>query len=177
MKTLVLLGALVAGLLASGSAGADEDSWVRVSPEGSTCSASMPAKPTVFEANSPSPFGPIKMTGSLCVADGDVQCMMFSLTLPRAIRQQGVADDFILTGFRDGFLQSFRAELVRERKTALKQRPGREVEAKTADGQQVLRLRLYLVQDQVFGVGLLAPASANHSPTAAKFLDSFRLER
>jgi hypothetical protein len=92
---------------------------------------------------------------------------------PAAIKK--VPPKQVFDSSRDGAIANLAGKLASEKDIKLGGHPGREIRIEVANGKQLFRVRVYLVDQRLYQVVILGTKEQATSKEADKFLDSFRL--
>jgi hypothetical protein len=171
MKTKVLFAALVAALILTGSAKAED--WQELSRDG--YSILMPGTPATQEKDIPSPAGNLKMKMHIA-SNGDtgVVYMIASVDLPAGGLGAASADD-LLDGTQAGMIQGINGKLISQSKVTNGRLTGRDIRVDAFEGKGTLRGQLFAVNGRIYMLAVLAPKSVDASADTGKFLDSFKV--
>jgi len=112
----------------------------------------------------------------LAESDGILYVAAYSVFSDEII-SQGTTEEF-LNNARDSMLASINGKLVLETRKSLEDYPGRElvVDMKKADGTDgFMKARLYLVNNRLYQLMVIAGTVDASAETITQFLDSFKL--
>lgn len=171
VKRLLIL-ALVAALVATGC---QQAGWTTFSSREGGFSVLLPSPPTEQRQTVNTVAGPIE--AYFFVVDRQKQDR-FVYTVAYSDYPDAVVEKrdpgAILDGARDGAVKNVRGRLLSELSLSLGGHPGREINI-AVEGTHTIRARLYLVNNRLYQVSVLAPSEKLGSKNVGQFLDSFTL--
>lgn len=133
------------------------------------------------------PGTPQSKTQGMQTKVGTLEAKMFMLEMPSAFYAMAYVDypkdavakgapDELLNGARDGAVGNVKGKLVSETKITMNGAPGRELRIE-APGDLNLTARIYLVNQRLYQVLVVAPKAKEGEAEAKKFLDSFKFTK
>lgn len=78
---------------------------------------------------------------------------------------------------RDGAVANLKGKLASEKEIKLGKYPVREIQIEVAEGKQLFRARVFLVEQRLYQVVVMGTKEAATSKEADKFLESFKLNK
>lgn len=134
------------------------------------------------------PGTPHKVTHRLESPAGLLDIHVFTLEQPKITYIMSYSDypapalkdrnpEEILTNARQGAVTRVQGRLLAEKPITHNQLSGREILIEVPDGRHEVRLRLFLVNQRLYQVGVATPQGGTQEPEVTRFLESFRLRQ
>jgi hypothetical protein len=167
--------AVAAGLCFTAAVRA-EDKWETYSSKGGKYSVSLPGKPTESDKPIDSAAGEITIHMALLSPNNDLAYLVTYNDYPDAALA-GTDKEGMLDGVRDGNLKSFGGKVASEKKMTIGKDkfPGREILLEKAGETTVYRARMYLVNNRLYQVVIVASKDVATSKDTDKYLESFKV--
>jgi hypothetical protein len=143
------------------------------SPEGGGFTVEMPCKPQQQSTAVETPAGPVNLMVYLCRTANRAYMVGYSDYSFPDMKEKA---ESLLDGAREGALKKGNNRLVSELSISLDGHPGRELRMEAPNGPR-MRVRMILVGNRLYQIGVVTPKVEMDAPEIGKFLDSFRLTR
>jgi len=164
----MLLFALASTLAYAG----DEPEWKEFASKEGRFKVLMPGTPKQDQAETESDFGKGILHMNVVQA-GKTMYGANYCDFPAEIKKAPLKQLF--DSSRDGAVANLEGKLANEKDIKLGVHPGREIQIDVANGKQLFRVRVYLVDQRLYQVVILGTKEHATSKAADKFLDSFKL--
>jgi hypothetical protein len=155
------------------ASGADEAVWKEFAPKDGKFKVTMPGVPKPKQLETESDFGKGVLHMNAVEFGKGMYAANYS-DFPAAIKK--VPSKQIFDSSRDGAIANMGGKLSNEKDIKLGDYPGREIKIDVADGKQLFRVRVYLVDQRLYQVVVFGTPEMATSKDADKFLDSFKLK-
>ena len=169
MRTLT---AVVCLLLAMCQGNAQPAEWKEFASKDGRFTVLFPGTPEQSKADTESDFG----KGVLHMNTVQVGRTMFGAhycDFPPDVKKVPLKQ--VYDSSRDGAAENMQGKLMSEKEVKLGDHPGREIQISVANGRQLFRARVYLVEQRLYQVVVFGTKEAATSKDADKFMDSFKL--
>ena len=167
-SVVMLLFALASTLAYAG----DEPEWKEFASKEGRFKVLMPGIPKQNQVETESDFGKGILHMNVVQA-GKTMYGANYCDFPAAIKKVPLKQLF--DSSRDGAVANLEGKLANEKDIKLGEHPGREIQIDVANGKQLFRVRVYLVDQRLYQVVILGTKEQATSKTADRFLDSFKL--
>ena len=166
-----LLG-FVAVLTLAGAARSQDD-FQRFTSKAGGFTLLMPTEPKTQTQNLETAVGTITVTMYIAEKNGAAYFASFN-DYPAELVQKS-DPQAILDGARDGAVNNVKGKLLNEKKIAIGSHPGRDITFEAVNGQYLARSRMYLVNQRLYQIMVLAPREQGLPAKIDQYLDSFQL--
>jgi hypothetical protein len=179
MLSRILSFVLVTSLTVLAPTALRADDWSTFKTPGNAFEVKMPGKPTVRKQDTPTPFGPLEMTGyGSSDLDTNAVYVVVVAVLPPAVVQEYENDpENGLNEMIEGMITAGHGNKTSVREVTMGPNVGREFEATIFQGEGKLVGRIFVIDGKAYILLVMTPNDQNSKKDTTKFFGSFKVNR